>query len=141
LVECGLIAAEDLARGVEEFEMRGANKEGARIVAKAWVDPEFKALALQDGHAAAMLLGINVASTKLVVCENTISTHCLIVCTLCSCYPTQILGMPPAWFKSRSYRARAARQPRKLLEEEFGLKVTESQRLRVFGTYGCFHFN
>jgi nitrile hydratase len=137
LLDKGLVTADELARGVEEFEMRGANKEGARIVAKAWMDPEFRALALKDGHAAAKQLGLNVASTKLVIVPSTESTHCLVVCTLCSCYPTQILGIPPAWYKSRSFRARGVREPRKLLAEEFGVVVPENKSLRVYGECVC----
>jgi hypothetical protein len=119
-------------------ELDGANKEGARIVAKAWVDPEFKALALKDGHAAAKQLGIPVAASKLVIVPSTESTHCLVVCTLCSCYPNHILGNPPAWYKSRSYRARAVRQPRKLLADEFGVVVPESTSVRTYGEWCCF---
>eukprot|EP00475_Leptophrys_vorax_P040249 TRINITY_DN7434_c0_g1_i1.p1 TRINITY_DN7434_c0_g1~~TRINITY_DN7434_c0_g1_i1.p1 ORF type:complete len:491 (-),score=119.06 TRINITY_DN7434_c0_g1_i1:1426-2898(-) len=125
----GLFSVEELNRAVAAFENMGANLQGARLVARAWKDPAFKELLLKDSNKAAAQLGITASNshttTKLVVVENTASVHHLVVCTLCSCYPLAILGPSPAWYKSRSYRARAVRDPRRLLAEEFGLKLPD----------------
>ena len=104
---------------------------GARVVARAWVDPEFKARLLSDGSAACEELGITMYDdTKLIVLENTPEVHNLVVCTLCSCYPRPVLGLPPDWYKSRAYRARAVRWPRALLAE-FGTLLPEHVEIRV----------
>lgn len=108
---------------------------GARLIARAWVDDAFKARLLEDGNAAAAELGLNAsnpnAATKLTVVENDARVHNLIVCTLCSCYPAALLGPSPTWYKSRSYRARAVREPRALLSRDFGLDVGHATSLRV----------
>ncbi len=104
---------------------------GARMVARAWLDPEYRALMLRDGTRAAESLGIVMrGAPPLGVMECTPDTHALIVCTLCSCYPRAVLGYPPFWFKSAAYRARAVRAPRALLAE-FGTVLPDSTRIRV----------
>jgi hypothetical protein len=104
---------------------------GARMVARAWVDPEFRALMLADGTKAAESLGITMrGAPPLGVLECTPEMHALVVCTLCSCYPRAVLGYPPFWFKSASYRARAVRDPRGVLAE-FGTVLPERTRIRV----------
>ena len=100
------------------------------MVAKAWIDPAFKARMLADGKAAAIELGIEVTEAELVVIENTPGRHNLIVCTLCSCYPRSLLGEPPAWYVSKAYRSRAVREPRKVLRE-FGLAFPDTVEVRV----------
>jgi hypothetical protein len=104
---------------------------GAAMVAKAWLDPQFRSLMLADGARAAESLGIPMRGMPpLGVLENTLTLHHLVVCTLCSCYPRAVLGYPPFWFKSTSYRARAVRDPRGVLAE-FGFVLPETVRLRV----------
>jgi nitrile hydratase len=108
--------------------------KGADLVVAAWTDETFKQELLHDANAAALSLGIvasSDASTKLIVCENTPETHHVIVCTLCSCYPSALLGLSPAWYKSASYRARVVRQPRQVLLEAFGTTLPSSQRVVV----------
>jgi nitrile hydratase len=103
---------------------------GARVVARAWVDTAFKSRLLANGTAACQELGIEMGPTKLVVVENSRSVHNLIVCTLCSCYPRMVLGLPPDWYKSKAYRARAVREPRAVLAE-FGTALSEGVVVRV----------
>ena len=100
------------------------------MVARAWSNPQYKESILSDGPAAAEALGIPVDGTQLVVVENTEKVHNLVVCTLCSCYPRNILGLPPRWYKSTPYRARAIKEPRKVLKE-FGTIIPESVSVRV----------
>jgi nitrile hydratase len=100
------------------------------MVARAWVDPAFKQRMLADGSAAARELGIDVGPLKLVVVENTERLHNVIVCTLCSCYPRMLLGRPPDWYKSRSYRSRAVYEPRAVLAE-FGTVIPDDIEVRV----------
>ncbi len=105
--------------------------QGARMVARAWLDPEYRALMLADGAKAAEAIGIPMRGMPpLGVLENDAETHHLVVCTLCSCYPRAVLGYPPFWFKSAAYRARAVRDPRGILVE-FGTTLPDSIRLRV----------
>ena len=106
--------------------------QGARMVAKAWVDPDYRALMLEDGTRAAEALGIRMRGMPpLGVLENTPEVHNLVVCTLCSCYPRMVLGYPPFWYKSAAYRARAIRDPRELLASEWKTVIPESVKLRV----------
>ena len=116
LIEKSVLTADEVRRTVESYESR-TPEGGARVVARAWVDPAFKALLLQDATAACESLGfdMNVFDVKLTVVENTPKEHNVIVCTLCSCYPRMLLGMPPAWYKSRAYRSRLVREPRAVL--------------------------
>jgi nitrile hydratase alpha subunit len=129
LIEKGLITADEI-RQRHELNDLGTPHQGARMIAKAWVDPAFKARMLRDGKAAALELGIEVTEADLMVIENTPQTHNLIVCTLCSCYPRSLLGEPPAWYVSKAYRSRAVREPRKVLRE-LGLVVPESVDVQV----------
>ncbi len=110
---------------------RASPAMGARMVAKAWTDPAFRALLLEDGTRAAELLGIVMrGAPPLGVLENTPEVHHLVVCTLCSCYPRAVLGYPPFWFKSAAYRARAVRDPRGLIAE-WGTVLSDDVRVRV----------
>ena len=106
--------------------------QGARMVARAWVDPDYRALMLEDGTKAAESLGIMMRGMPpLGVLENTAEVHNLIVCTLCSCYPRAVLGYPPFWYKSASFRARAVRDPRELLASEWKTVVADAVKVRV----------
>jgi len=129
LIEKGLLTADEIRRR-HEINDRGTPHQGARMVAKAWLDPAFKARMLHDGKAAARELGIEVTEADLMVIENTPQRHNLIVCTLCSCYPRSLLGEPPAWYVSKAYRSRAVREPRQVLRE-FGLAVPETVEVQV----------
>ena len=129
LVEKGVVTEAQVAAAVQD--MRGRTPElGARVVAKAWLDPVFKAKLLENGSRSCQDLGIEVASLKLVVVENTPAVHNVVVCTLCSCYPRMLLGIPPDWYKSRNYRSRTVREPRAVLAE-FGLVIGEKIKIRV----------
>jgi nitrile hydratase len=129
LIEKGVITADDVRRTLELFDTQTALL-GARAVARAWVDPEYKARLLANGSAAVEELGIRTDGTKLLVVENTPQAHNLIVCTLCSCYPRAVLGFPPDWYKSREYRSRAVSEPRAVLAE-FGTVIPENVEVRV----------
>jgi len=115
----------------EVAAMRGRTPErGARVVAKAWSDASFRESLLADGRAACESIGIEIPSLRLIAVENTPEVHNVVVCTLCSCYPRMLLGIPPDWYKSRAYRSRMVKEPRKVLEE-FGLKIGEEKAIRV----------
>jgi nitrile hydratase len=129
LIEKRILTADEIRRTVEAMDARSPAL-GARVVARAWTDPAFKARLLGDGTAACEELGIRVGATKLVVVESTPAVHNLVVCTLCSCYPRALLGLPPDWYKSRSYRARAVREPRAVLRE-FGTELADDVTVRV----------
>jgi nitrile hydratase len=129
LIEKGLFTADEVRQVLELFDSQ-TPAIGARVVAKAWVDPEYRARLLADGSAAVSELGIDMEGVKLVVVENTPDVHNLIVCTLCSCYPRPVLGLPPDWYKSRAYRSRAVREPRALLRE-FGTTIPDEIAVRV----------
>lgn len=129
LVEKGILTGDEIMRRLE-INSRGTPHQGARMVARAWVDPAFKARMIADPKAAAAELDITVTEAKLVVIENTPAQHNLVVCTLCSCYPRSLLGEPPAWYVSKAYRSRAVREPRKVLHE-FGLDFPETVEIRV----------
>ena len=129
LIEKGVVTADEIRRR-HELNDSYTPHQGARMVAKAWLDPEFKARMLKDGKKAAIELGIEVTEAELMVIENTPQVHNLIVCTLCSCYPRSLLGEPPAWYVSKAYRSRAVREPRKVLRE-FGLSFPDSIDVRV----------
>jgi nitrile hydratase len=104
--------------------------QGARIVAHAWADPAYRKKLLTQPREAVLELGVDPGVTKLVVVENDDKVHNLVVCTLCSCYPRAILGLPPDWYKSRAYRSRAVREPRKVMAE-FGLEIPGDVTVRV----------
>jgi nitrile hydratase len=129
LVEKGVVSEEELAEEVEAMRKRGYER-GARVVARAWIDPEYKQRLLANGTKACEELGLEVPALKLLVVENTPEVHNAIVCTLCSCYPRMLLGIPPEWYKSRNYRARMVREPRAVLAE-FGLETAEHVAIRV----------
>ena len=126
----GITSAEEIAERIRVTDAASPG-QGARMVARAWREPGYRALMLQDGTRAAEALGIPMrGAPPLGVLENTPEVHHLVVCTLCSCYPRAVLGYPPFWFKSAAYRARAVRDPRGLLAE-FGTHLPESVRVRV----------
>ena len=129
LVEKGIVTETQVSEEVEAMRKR-TPAIGAKIVARAWVDDAYRQKLLADGSRACEELGIEVAALKLVVVENTPSTHNVVVCTLCSCYPRMLLGIPPEWYKSRSYRSRTVNEPRAVLAE-FGLRVDEKTKIRV----------
>lgn len=130
LVEKGVLTRETVVRGIDWLVSRTPTN-GARIVARAWVDPEYKQRLLADAKAAAAELGIDAAPSALIVAlENTDDVHHLVVCTLCSCYPRALLGPPPAWYKSNEYRSRAVSEPRAVMSE-LGLRVPETREVRV----------
>jgi len=129
LVEKGVVTEEELAEEVEAMRKRGYER-GARVVARAWVDPEYKKRLLANGTQACEELGLEVPALKLLVVENMPEVHNAIVCTLCSCYPRMLLGIPPEWYKSRNYRSRMVREPRAVLAE-FGLEISERVAIRV----------
>jgi nitrile hydratase len=129
LVEKGVVTEDAIAGAMAAMRERGPER-GAKMVARAWLDPEYKQRMLADGSAAAEELGFEVPGLKLIVVENTARVHNAIVCTLCSCYPRMLLGLPPEWYKSRPYRSRVVREPRKVLAE-FGLRIPAHVRIRV----------
>ena len=129
LVDKGILTADEVRRQIEDMDGRNAGM-GARMVARAWVDPEYKQRMLADGNAAAEEVGLDHGAYKLVVVENTREVHNVIVCTLCSCYPRWLLGLPPDWYKSRNYRSRVVREPRTVLRE-FGLELADQVTVRV----------
>jgi nitrile hydratase len=129
LIAKGIVTADDVRGAVEAMDAR-TPAQGARVVARAWTNPAYKARLLADGTAAVRELGIDVATTRLIVVENTAKLHNLVVCTLCSCYPRMVLGLPPDWYKSRAYRSRAVHEPRAVLKE-FGTTLAEDVEVRV----------
>ena len=129
LVEKGIITNAQVDAEVENMRSRTPER-GARVVARAWVDAGFKTRLLQNGTKACEELGLDLPALKLVVVENTPEVHNAIVCTLCSCYPRMLLGIPPDWYKSRNYRSRMVREPRRVLEE-FGLRIPAKVQIRV----------
>ncbi len=130
LTEKGIASDAEIAERIAITDA-AAPGQGARMVARAWTDPEYRALMLADGTRAAEALGIPMrGAPPLGVLENTTELHHLVVCTLCSCYPRAVLGYPPFWFKSAAYRARAVRDPRGLLAE-FGTVLSDGVRVRV----------
>src|SRR5665213_1706362 len=109
LIEKGVVTAAELRQAVEAMDSRSP-AQGAKIVARAWTEPDFKRRLMADGTAAVRDFGIDMGTTRLFVVENTPQVHNLVVCTLCSCYPRMVLGLPPDWYKSRNYRSRAVRR-------------------------------
>jgi nitrile hydratase len=129
LIDKGIITADDVRRQVEDMDGSNAGR-GAKMVARAWLDPAYKQRMLANGTEAAEEIGLDVGPLKLVVVENTSSVHNVIVCTLCSCYPRMLLGLPPDWYKSRNYRSRMVREPRTVLAE-FGTVISDDVAIRV----------
>ena len=129
LIEKGIVSAADMRAQVERMDTLSP-VQGARLVARAWVDDGFRRRLLADSGKAAAELGIDTGQFLVLVMENTPRAHNLVVCTLCSCYPRFLLGPPPDWYKSRSYRSRAVREPRAVLAE-FGTEIAEEVEIRV----------
>ena len=125
----GVITADQIRARIEQFE-EDFPYRGARVVARAWNDSEFKRRLLEDGRAACSEMGIDLEAERLIAVENTPEVHNVIVCTLCSCYPRALLGMPPTWYKSRSYRSRVVFEPRSVLRE-FGTVLPDGVSVRV----------
>ena len=139
LVERGVIGPDDVRR-VRDVIAARSPVDGARVVARAWIDPAFKRRLLEDPRVALAGLGYPLVSgAKLVVVENTEKVHHLVVCTLCSCYPTSLLGSPPDWYKSFPYRSRAVVDPRGVMRE-FGLEVGEDVEIRVVDSAADFRY-
>ena len=129
LIDKGVITAREVQDQIEAWEKKSP-EGGAKIVARAWTDRAFRRRLLEDGNAAVAEMGFEVEALKLIALENTNYLHHMVVCTLCSCYPRPLLGMPPLWYKSREYRSRAVREPRAVLKE-FGTALPESMEVRV----------
>lgn len=130
LIEKGIVSRAELQEAARELEAKSP-ADGARLVARAWVDPEFKRRLLDDTRAAAAELGIDTTGyAYIVTVENTDRVHNLVVCTLCSCYPRLLLGLPPDWYKSLNYRSRAVTEPRAVMRE-FGLDLADDVEVRV----------
>jgi nitrile hydratase subunit alpha len=129
LIAKGIFTADDVRSAVEAMDRR-TPENGARLVAHAWCDPDYKKRLLADGSAAAREMGYEVGVLRLMVIENTPTVHNLVVCTLCSCYPRMLMGLPPAWYKSAAYRSRAVREPRAVLRE-FGTHIADHVEVRV----------
>jgi nitrile hydratase len=129
LVAKGIVTEDAIAGAMAVMRARGPER-GAAMVARAWTDPAYKARLLENGSRAAEALGFEVPGLRLIVVENTRETHNAIVCTLCSCYPRILLGLPPEWYKSKPYRSRMVREPRKVLAE-FGTKIPAKVQIRV----------
>ena len=132
LIEQGLLTAEQVDDVVERFNQRVGPLNGARLVARAWTDAAFKQRLLQDGTAIVNEMGFEGGQCdKLVVVENTEAVHNVVVCTLCSCYPWAVLGLPPKWYKDPAYRSRVVREPRAVLAE-FGTQLSDDQQVSVW---------
>jgi nitrile hydratase len=129
LIEKGHLTAAQIHAQINAMDSRSP-ANGARVVARAWVDPAFKAALLADASAASRSMGFDIGPMHLIALENTKEVHNLVVCTLCSCYPRNLLGLPPDWYKSRAYRSRAVIEPRKVLSE-FGLTLPDEMQVRV----------
>ena len=132
LVEKGIVSTDVIDDVVRAYEQDIGPMNGAKVVAKAWIDPAYRERLLKDGTTAIAELGFQGAQgAEIVVLENTPDTHNMVVCTLCSCYPWPVLGLPPTWYKSEAYRSRAVIEPRAVLSE-FGLELEESVEVRVW---------
>lgn len=132
LSEKGLVDPTGIDRLIELYETRVGPHNGARVVAKAWSDPDYRARLLENGTDAIAELGVSgIQGENMVVVENTQDVHNVVVCTLCSCYPWPVLGLPPRWYKSPPYRSRVVREPRAVLEE-FGVEVPSDVEVRVW---------
>ena len=129
LIEKGVLTADHIRRGLETLDSWQPSR-GAEIVARAWTDPGFKRRLLADGNEAVADFGIDMGGAKLTVLENTDAVQNVVVCTLCSCYPRAVLGLPPDWYRSKNYRARVVGEPRKVLSE-FGTELADDTVVRV----------
>jgi len=132
LVEKGLLNPATVDAVIEQFEKEVGPHNGARVVARAWTDPDYRHRLLDDATQAVNELGLlGQQATDIVAVENSDSVHNIVVCTLCSCYPWALLGLPPAWYKSYPYRARVVREPRAVLSE-MGVEIDDSTEVRVW---------
>ena len=132
LTEKGLVDPEAMDVLIESYEHKIGPRNGARVVARAWTDPEYKERLLRDATAAIAELGFSgLQGEDMVVVENTPTQHNIVVCTLCSCYPWSTLGLPPTWYKSEPYRAQVVRNPRGVLQE-FGVELNDGVQVRVW---------
>ena len=133
LIEKGIMTTAAVDRLVEIYENEVGPQLGAKVVARAWTDPEFKQRLLVDATKACADFGIGgLQGEDMVVVENTADIHNVIVCTLCSCYPWPVLGLPPNWYKEPAYRSRIVKEPRKVLREDFGYELSDSVEVRVW---------
>jgi nitrile hydratase subunit alpha len=129
LIEKGVLTAAGIAAQIDAMDARSP-ANGAQVVARAWTDPAFRERLLSDASQASREMGFDIGPLRLIAVENTAGTHNVIVCTLCSCYPRNLLGLPPDWYKSRAYRSRTVREPRKVLAE-FGVTLPPDTTVRV----------
>lgn len=129
LIDKGIVTAEEVRAAIEKRDSI-TPAGGAKVVARAWTDPAFKKRLLEDGNTAIAELGFQMTTTHLVAVENMPDLHNVIVCTLCSCYPRDLIGLPPSWYKSKEYRARVVREPRAVLAE-FGTMLPKGTEIRV----------
>ncbi len=129
LVERGIVTPAEIAGQIDAMDARSP-ANGAAVVARAWTDAALKAELLKDAGAASRDMGFDIGPLNLIAVENTENVHNLIVCTLCSCYPRNLLGLPPDWYKTREYRSRAVREPRAVLRE-FGVDLPDTVQVRV----------
>lgn len=133
MIEKGIMTTEAIDRMVEIYETEVGPQLGASVVAKAWSDPEFKSRLVANATDACAEMDISgLQGEDMVVVENTETVHNVITCTLCSCYPWPVLGLPPNWYKGPAFRSRIVREPRKLLREDFGVDIPESVEIRVW---------
>ena len=140
LIEAGRTSTDAIDAFVEHLERRMGPHHGARVVARAWVDPAFKARLLEDGTSTVAELGIaGLEGDNIRVVENTERVHNLVVCTLCSCYPWPLLGVPPIWYKSFAYRSRAVVEPRAVLRE-FGTELADDVEVKVWDSSAAIRY-
>lgn len=133
MIEKGVMTTEAVDRLAEVYENEVGPQLGAKAVARAWTDPEFKQRLINDATSACAELGIGgLQGEDMIVVENTDEVHNAIVCTLCSCYPWPVLGLPPNWYKAPAYRSRMVREPRKVLAEDFDFPVSDDVEIRVW---------
>jgi len=129
LIEKGVTTADAVQAQIDKMDSRSP-ANGAAVVARAWTDPDFKARLLADASAASREMGFDIGTLRLIAVENTDSVHNVVVCTLCSCYPRNLLGLPPDWYKLRAYRSRVVKTPRAVLRE-FGVDLPDTVQVRV----------
>jgi len=129
MIEKGIVTAEEVAQRIDAMDRRSP-ADGAKVVARAWTDPAFHDRLMQDASAACTEMGFAMDGLKLIAVENTDEVHNVVVCTLCSCYPRNLLGLPPDWYKTRAYRSRTVREPRAVLAE-FGVTLPDEVTIRV----------